>query len=203
MKTHLLKTLPVLVLLSVFLACPAWAQSAKESLEAHGFVDITDAVPDIVLDIRYATADNFTGAVVYPCARCFVQKDVAERLARVQEKLKIKGLGLKAYDCYRPFWVQEKFWELVPDERYVAKPKMENGKIVIGSRHNRGAAVDVTLVDENGQEIEMPTRVRRLHSQSQAGLYWRHRDFQEQSRSAHKSHVRRGVHRISHRVVAL
>lgn len=148
--------LAVVVLLA---ACssPVWAGSAKQQLEAQGFVDIKDVIPDIILDIRYSTANNFTGQVVYPCARCFLRKGVAERLARVQESLKSKGLGLKVYDCYRPFWVQEKFWELVPDERYVSKPKKENGQVTIGSRHNRGAAVDLTLVDKNGKEIEMPT----------------------------------------------
>lgn len=117
---------------------PAFAGTAKQDLEAQGFVEIQDVIPDVVLDIRYATANNFTGAVVYPCAHCYLRKDVAERLAKVQVLLRQMGLGLKVYDAYRPYWVQEKFWALVPDERYVAKPKMENGKIIIGSRHNRG-----------------------------------------------------------------
>lgn len=153
MKKVILCSLCVVFLLSA----SAFAGTSSQELEAQGFVDVKDVIPDIVLDIRYATTDNFTGEVVYPCARCYLRKEVAERLAKVQELARQLGLGLKIYDGYRPYRVQARFWELVPDERYVAKPKMENGKIVIGSRHNRGAAVDVTLVDENGDELEMPT----------------------------------------------
>jgi D-alanyl-D-alanine dipeptidase len=104
----------------------------------------------LLLDIRYATTNNFTKAVVYPEARCLLKKSVAEALSRVQSALKVQRLQLKVFDCYRPLSVQRKFWQLVPDERYVANPEK-------GSRHNRGAAVDVSLVDLEGKEIEMPT----------------------------------------------
>ncbi|MEF2144851.1 MAG: M15 family metallopeptidase [Desulfovibrionaceae bacterium] len=138
-------------------ALPARADTAKQALEAHGFIEVVDVIPDIVLDIRYATANNFTGDVVYPCGRCYLRRDVAQRLARAQEVLRPLGLGLKIFDGYRPFRVQERFWELVPDERYVARPKRENGVIIVGSRHNLGAAVDVSLVDAAGNDLEMPT----------------------------------------------
>ena len=111
----------------------------------------------LILDIRYATENNFTGRRVYPSARCFLRANVTERLLKVQKELRGQGLGLKAYDCYRPFSVQEEFWRIMPDERYVGKPARENGVIVKSSRHNRGAAVDVTLVDARGQELPMPT----------------------------------------------
>ncbi|OQA14816.1 MAG: D-alanyl-D-alanine dipeptidase [bacterium ADurb.Bin363] len=75
---------------------------------------------------------------------------MAKKLLKVQKKLKKIGLGLKIWDAYRPLSVQYKFWELVPDLRYVADPK-------VGSNHNRGAAVDVTLVDSKGKELPMPT----------------------------------------------
>jgi zinc D-Ala-D-Ala dipeptidase len=117
---------------------------------AADLVDIRDVNPRIRLDIRYATANNFTGARVYDEARCFLRPDVAQRLSQVQRDLERQGLGLKVYDCYRPLSVQKKFWALVPDERYVADPAK-------GSRHNRGAAVDLTLVDARGRELPMPT----------------------------------------------
>lgn len=106
--------------------------------------------PTLRLDIRYATPNNFTGKQLYPVARCLLRPRVAERVARVHARLKQSGLGLKLYDCYRPLSIQRKLWELVPDERYVADPTK-------GSRHNRGAAVDVTLVDASGAELPMPT----------------------------------------------
>lgn len=112
--------------------------------------DVPQAVPGVRLDIRYATADNFTKAVVYPAARCLLRPEAAAALGKVQSELAAKGLGLKLWDCYRPLSVQRHFWELVPDPRYVADPKK-------GSRHNRGAAVDLTLVDAAGRELEMPT----------------------------------------------
>ncbi|HNO79376.1 MAG TPA: D-alanyl-D-alanine dipeptidase [Phycisphaerae bacterium] len=113
-------------------------------------VKVADVVPGIVLDLRYATTDNFTGEQLYPQATCLLRKNAADRLARVQAGLRERGLGLKIYDGYRPLSVQKKMWKLVPDPRYVADPKD-------GSRHNRGCAVDVTLVDADGHELEMPT----------------------------------------------
>ena len=120
-------------------------------------VDITTVDPTIRLDLRYATPDNFTGVAVYPVARCLLRRDAAERLARVQRRLQADGFGLLVWDCYRPLAVQERFWALVPDERYVARPQRQNGRPLAGSKHNRGAAVDVTLVDATGRPLEMPT----------------------------------------------
>ena len=124
---------------------------------APELVDVTTVDPTIRLDLRYATRDNFTGVAVYPAARCLLRRDAAERLARVQHRLQADGLGLLVWDCYRPLAVQERFWALVPDERYVARPQRQNGRPLAGSKHNRGAAVDVTLVDATGRPLEMPT----------------------------------------------
>ena len=107
--------------------------------------------------MRYATANNFTGVALYPVGRCVLRRDIAERVQRVQAGLKPRGLGLKVWDCYRPISVQERFWAMVPDARYVAQPVIRDGKPVEGSKHNRGAAVDVTLVDASGHEVPMPT----------------------------------------------
>jgi D-alanyl-D-alanine dipeptidase len=114
------------------------------------FVDLAKVAPAIKQDLRYATANNFTHQVVYPTARCVLRRPVAERLARVQTRLAARGFGLAVFDCYRPLAVQRKFFSLVPDPRYVADPKR-------GSRHNRGAAVDVTLVDASGTELDLGT----------------------------------------------
>jgi D-alanyl-D-alanine dipeptidase len=113
-------------------------------------VDIESVNPHIRLDIRYATANNFTRQVLYPKAKCYLRKPVAERLSEVQARLEGMSRGLRVFDCYRPLSVQKRMWALVPDERYVADPAK-------GSRHNRGAAVDVTLVGPDGKDLDMPT----------------------------------------------
>ena len=126
-------------------------------------VDATTVVPRLRLDIRYATADNFTHQRLYAHARCLVQDAVARRLADVQRELVARGLALVVYDCYRPLSVQRKMWALVPDERYVADPAK-------GSRHNRGAAVDVALVDRRGRLLPMPSGYDEFSERA-------HRDF--------------------------
>lgn len=120
-------------------------------------IDIHCVAPSIVLDIRYATDDNFTGEALYPVARCLLRRRVAEALAGVQADLEKRGLGLMLWDCYRPFSAQERLWARVPDRRYVARPVRNNGRPVSGSKHSRGAAVDATLVSAAGQPLTMPT----------------------------------------------
>lgn len=121
------------------------SQVANEPL-----VDVAATDPRIVVDVRYATADNFMGRVLYPANRCLLRESAAHRLSRVQDDLAVRGYGLKVYDGYRPLSVQKLMWEVMPDPRYVADPAK-------GSRHNRGAAVDVTLVDVWGRELPMPS----------------------------------------------
>jgi D-alanyl-D-alanine dipeptidase len=113
-------------------------------------VDATTLVPRLQLDIRYATTDNFTHQRLYSHARCLLHDAVARRLADVQRDLRARHLRLLAYDCYRPLSIQRLMWRLVPDERYVSDPAK-------GSRHNRGAAIDVTLADEQGRPLPMPS----------------------------------------------
>ncbi len=113
-------------------------------------VDISAIHSRIILDVRYATENNFVGKPVYRFAKAYALKDVAERLIKAQAVLEGQGLGLKVWDAYRPLPVQEILWSIMPDARYVADPQK-------GSAHNRGAAVDVTVVDSEGNELSMPT----------------------------------------------
>ncbi len=142
--------LPFLVVAALGCARPAPTPPVE-------LVDVAVIDPTIRLNIRYARVDNFTGVAVYPAARCLLRRDAAERLARVQRRLEVDGFGLLVWDCYRPFAVQERFWSLVPDPRYVAQPERRGGRPVAGSKHNRGAAVDVTLVDAAGRPLALPT----------------------------------------------
>jgi D-alanyl-D-alanine dipeptidase len=127
------------------------APAQSDATTAETLVDIETVSPTIVLDMRYATDNNFLRQPVYSQARCLLRRPVAQQLAQVQSDLEPQGLGLKVFDCYRPLSVQRQMWAILPDARYIADPAR-------GSRHNRGAAVDVSLVDRaTGKALEMPT----------------------------------------------
>ncbi|MEO8701728.1 MAG: M15 family metallopeptidase [Kofleriaceae bacterium] len=115
------------------------------------FVEVTAAIPDAVLDIRYATKDNFTGEVLYPVARCKLRRAVVERLVTAAAALRKQDRRLLLWDCYRPHSIQKRLWKRVPDPRYVADPAQ-------GSMHNRGAAVDLAIVDKAGKPVVLPTK---------------------------------------------
>lgn len=133
------------ICLVFFLCCShLFAQNSDD------LVNIRSIDSTVVLDIRYATANNFTHEVLYPAAVCMLRRAAAESLHAVQQELQKRKLRLKVFDGYRPLSVQKKMWALVPDDRYVANPAN-------GSRHNRGAAVDLTIIDSLGNELEMPT----------------------------------------------
>lgn len=126
-------------------------QVAKDSLKR--MLELKSVIPAIVYDLRYATTNNFTGQLMYPANThiTFMRLPAVNALKKVQQELGMKGLGLKIFDAYRPYSVTEKFWELIHDERYVAFP----GK---GSGHNRGVAVDLTIINLNtGKELDMGT----------------------------------------------
>ena len=114
-------------------------------------VDLEKFIPGIALDIRYATKNNFTKQVIYKSAKAYSRKVVAQSLKEAQMEFKTRGLGIKIYDAYRPYKATVKFYEVYHDTTYVASP-------FVGSRHNRGCALDMTLIDlKTGKEIEMPT----------------------------------------------
>ena len=133
--------------LFVFLLAFSFALAQSDTnLVFLGKIDST-----IATDVRYATKNNFTHRVLYPSAKVYLRKVVAEHLKMVNDYVKQKyNLRLKVFDGYRPLSVQKKMWKIVPDSRYVANPKN-------GSRHNRGAAVDLTLIDSTGKELDMGT----------------------------------------------
>lgn len=114
-------------------------------------IDLQSFIPGVVLDIRYATTNNFTGEKIYDEARAFARRPVAEALRKIQADLKPQGIGLKIFDAYRPYRATVKFYEVYRDTTYVASPYR-------GSRHNRGCAIDLTLIDlKSGNELKMPT----------------------------------------------
>ena len=123
-----------------------WMQSGDGS----DMMVVRKVCPGIRIELRYGTPRNGVGRTVYPRgARCMLRRAVAERLCRVQTALEAQGLGLKIWDAYRPLSAQKALWAIKPDKRFVALPS-------VGSKHNRGAAVDLTLVDTKGKEKPMP-----------------------------------------------
>lgn len=125
-----------------------------ESVKANSkkeLVDLEQFIPGIVLDIRYATNNNFTGEKIYNLAKAYARKPVAEAVKRAQAELAKQGLGIKIFDAYRPYAATVKFYEVYKDTTYVASPYR-------GSRHNRGCAIDMTIINlKTGEELVMPT----------------------------------------------
>jgi zinc D-Ala-D-Ala dipeptidase len=113
-------------------------------------IDVKVAIPRIQVDLKYASKNNFTGQAVYNFKHCLLREETILKLMNVQTELETMGLGLKIWDGYRPIEAQWKFWQLFPDERYVANPRK-------GGVHTRGTAVDVTLITKEGVELSMPS----------------------------------------------
>ena len=135
-----------------FLCAPVAAFGAENSAEPE-FVDIKSADRTILIELRYASPNNFTRRPIYPTDMpALVRPRVAERLVVAQKYLKKKGYGLKIWDAYRPSSAQKQLFQAMHHRSYVADPDGE-----IGSMHTRGAAVDATLVDASGREVAMPT----------------------------------------------
>ena len=104
----------------------------------------------IIIDMRYATINNFVKEKMYECSRCFLRPEVAQKIVEAHLMLQEGGLGLKTLDCFRPRPIQQKLWDKFKNPLYVTDPAK-------GSMHNRGAAVDLTIVDANGKQLEMGT----------------------------------------------
>lgn len=121
-----------------------------ESLADTTFIRLTDYSADFEYDMRYATENNFLKEKVYECAACYMRVKTAKALLKANAELMDKGYKIKFFDCYRPRSVQYKMWAIVSNPQYVANPKK-------GSIHNRGGAVDITLVTLGGRELDMGT----------------------------------------------
>lgn len=122
----------------------------QQTIDDTTFVNVLDFSFEFILDLKYATEDNFLNQKVYPCESCFLRLKALKNLLKAQANFKQYGYQIKLFDCYRPHSVQQKMWQIMPNATYVADPSK-------GSVHNRGGAVDLTLVDKNGNELNMGT----------------------------------------------
>jgi D-alanyl-D-alanine dipeptidase len=114
------------------------------------FVNLKDYSADFVYDMKYATEDNFLKAKVYDCAECFLRLKTVKALVKANTKFIKKGYRIQLFDCYRPLDIQKRMWQIVSNPDFVADPDK-------GSIHNRGGAVDITLVDTDGKQLDMGT----------------------------------------------
>lgn len=138
----------ILIVLSI-LSQSAMAQTADYNTKLWTEVNSLDN--SIVIDVRYATANNFVKAKMYDCGRCFLRPEAAKAIAKAHKILQKQGYGgLKMFDCYRPRPYQQRLWDKVPDSNYVTPPWK-------GSQHTRGLAVDLTVIDKQGNELDMGT----------------------------------------------
>ena len=133
----------IITFLSALLSFVVWGQQSD-------FVRLKDLSSDFVYELKYATPDNFLKQAVYDCGECYLRKSTAEALVKANKAFIQLGYRIKLFDCYRPLSVQKKMWKILPGTHYVANPAK-------GSKHNRGAAVDLTLVDAEGKELNMGT----------------------------------------------
>jgi len=126
------------------------SKNSPQEVNDTTFVNLKDYSNDFIFDMKYATTDNFLKEKVYDCAECYLRLKTVKSLIKANSEFISKGFKIKIYDCYRPLDIQKKMWSIVPNPEYVADPKK-------GSIHNRGGAVDITLVDKNGAEVNMGT----------------------------------------------
>ena len=152
------KSSSLLLLLNIFIISHSLTSGQTPTKK---LVKVKEIIPDIEIELKYATIDNFTKQILYPSNICFLAFGAVENLKLVQDSLRninsyngekySHGLGLKIWDGFRPRSVQYRMWEIVPDPKYVADPN-------IGSSHNRGGAVDLTIIDfSTKDELDMPT----------------------------------------------
>ena len=119
--------------------------------ETSDFVKVRDYIPDLVVELKYATSSNFTGEVIYDFTEVYLRYSTVLKLMEVQAELREQGLRLKVWDAFRPIEAQQKLWNAKPDPNYVSNPQTGTNS------HSRGHTLDVTLVDAEGKELEMPT----------------------------------------------
>lgn len=132
-------------------------KSGKSIDSIEGLVLLEDLDPSFIIDLKYATKDNFFKTAVYPIPVCAIKYETGEKLVRAHEKVKQDGYKIKVWDGYRPLNVQKTLYDLFPGSPFVAKPPETTITSGFRPRHNNGMAVDITLVDKNGQELEMPS----------------------------------------------
>ena len=142
------------------------SETSENNEYADNLVLINGEYDHFIIDLKYATKNNVTKEVLYEKELAYLQKNTLAKLIKANEELRAIGYRLKIWDAYRPLYVQKKLWAAYPNANYIANP------FANGSNHNRGTAVDVTLVDSSGKELEMPTGFDGFGPESRRGYKW-------------------------------
>lgn len=124
----------------------------KKSYEKADFIDLGTLSPDIVVALNFYQKDNIFHSRIYPCNRALMRGALANKLLKVSQDIKKDGYRLKIWAAFRPLSVQTKMYEKYNNPLWISHPS--RGK----KTHTRGVAVDCTLIDENGNELDMPTK---------------------------------------------
>lgn len=148
-------------------------QYRTSKLHQNGLVAIKNVDPTIITEPRYATKRNFLKKPLYRNSIILTREHIAKKLTKVQRKLKKRGYRLKIWDAYRPLSVQKQMWRAVPDERYIGNP-------TTGPFHTRAAAIDCTIVDQNGKQLPMPTSFDKFSRRA-------HRNYSGHTKEEHKN----------------
>lgn len=132
----------------IALSAGCWGQSEKRP--SHDLVEVHSMIPDMIVDLRYATPNNFMKKRIYQSGKAWLRPEALKRLARAQRLLEKRGYQIVLLDAYRPKWAQYELWKAFPNANFVAPPTKF-------SRHSRGISVDITLADDSGKLLKMPS----------------------------------------------
>lgn len=125
--------------------------------EKGDLVRLLDLDSDFIIELRYASPDNFTGQIIYTSNECYINKHTAKLLIQAKNIFRSDGFCVKIWDAYRPIRAQKRFYEILPDPNFVAPPPDMSKLTKFRATHLNGLCVDLTLVDLDGNEIEMPS----------------------------------------------
>ena len=152
---------------------PEELPSTEPEVVPEGWSELTEE-EGFILDIKYATTDNFTKKQIYDCGRCWLRPEAAEKVKKIRKELNEKyGYGIRLFDCFRPRPYQQRLWDAVPDPDYVTPPNK-------GSMHSRGLAVDLTITDAKGRDLDMGTAYDYFGKEA-------HQDFTGHSKEVNKN----------------
>lgn len=113
--------------------------------------------PEFIIDLKYATEDNFTKQKIYSSGDCYVNRNTARLLIKAKNVFKADGYRVKIWDAYRPISAQRRFFEILPNPLFIGEPPDMSAVNTFRPAHLNGQCVDITLVNRDGRDVDMPT----------------------------------------------
>lgn len=153
------------------------------------FVRLKDYSDAFEYNLKYATTDNFLKSKVYDCAECYLRLKTVKALIKANKKFIKKGFRIQLFDCYRPLDIQKKMWAIVPNPEFVANPSK-------GSIHNRGGAVDLTLVTLDGKVVDMGTAFDYFGKEASHGYFFDDKNIRNNRKLLRKVMIQNGFNAL-------